>query len=104
MLSQTFMASIFGLIMNSALRRGVSASGGQITMKMMNKLSDAQSVGSLPAQLIPQMRVILHNGLHNIMLVSLVLMLIAGGINIWAQQLEKVKYAKLEAKGAKSAS
>ncbi|WP_203649352.1 MFS transporter [Secundilactobacillus yichangensis] len=103
MLSQTFMASIFGLIMNNSLRRGVAASGGQITMKMMNKLSDAQSVGSLPARLIPQMRVILHNGLHNIMIVSLVLMLIAGGINIWAQQLEKVKYARL-AKEQSSAS
>lgn len=102
MLSQTFMASIFGIIMNHALRRGVGASGGQITMKMMNKLSDAQSVNDLPAKLIPQMRVILHSGLHNIMLVSLILMLIAGGINLWAQQLEKAKYAKLAA--AKSGS
>ncbi|GAT18067.1 MFS transporter [Secundilactobacillus silagei] len=105
MLSQTFMASIFGLIMNSALRHGVAQSGGQITMKMMNKLSDASSVGSLPAKLIPQMRVILHNGLHNIMVVSLILMLIAGGLNIWAQQLEKAKYARLAAlKAEKSAS
>nr|WP_268873329.1 MFS transporter [Secundilactobacillus odoratitofui] len=97
MLSQTFMASIFGIIMNSALRQGVSQSGGQITMKMMNKLSDAASVTSLPAHLIPQMRVILHNGLHNIMLVSLLLMLVAGGINLWAQRLEKEKFAKIEA-------
>ncbi|MFC6255003.1 MFS transporter [Secundilactobacillus hailunensis] len=105
MLSQTFMASIFGLIMNSALRHGVARSGGQITMKMMNKLSDAASVGSLPAKLIPQMRVILHTGLHNIMVVSLILMLIAGSLNIWAQQLEKAKYAHLAAlKTEKSAS
>lgn len=83
--------------MNSALRQGVSQSGGQITMKMMNKLSDAASVTSLPAHLIPQMRVILHNGLHNIMLVSLLLMLVAGGINLWAQRLEKEKFAKIEA-------
>lgn len=93
MLSQTFMASIFGLIMNNALRAGVTASHGQITMKMMNKLSDAASVSSLPSHLIPQMRVILHNGLHNIMLVSLVLMVIAFVINIWAQGLERKKYA-----------
>lgn len=104
MLSQTFMASIFGIIMNHALRRGVGASGGQITMKMMNKLSDAQSVNDLPAKLIPQMRVILHSGLHNIMLVSLILMLIAGGINLWAQQLEKAKYAKLAAAKSSSAA
>ncbi|GAW99229.1 MFS transporter [Secundilactobacillus mixtipabuli] len=104
MLSQTFMASIFGIIMNHALRRGVGTSGGQITMKMMNKLSDAQSVNDLPAKLIPQMRVILHSGLHNIMLVSLILMLIAGGINLWAQQLEKTKYAKLAAAKSSSAA
>ena len=97
MLSQTFMASIFGLVMNSALRRGVNGSRGQITMKMMNKLSDAASIGSLPSRLIPQMRVILHNGLHNIMFLSLLLMLLAGAINIWAQQLEKAKYARLAA-------
>nr|WP_281349216.1 MFS transporter [Secundilactobacillus folii] len=110
MLSQTFMASIFGIIMNSALRQGVNASNGSISMKMMNKLSDAASVNSLPANLIPQMRVILHNGLHNIMLVSLILMLAAGGINIWAQRLEKAKFArkaalqKARAKAAASAN
>ncbi len=91
MLSQTFTASIFGLIMNSALRSGVAQSGGKITMKMMNKLSDATNLKTLPTQLIPQMRLILHNGLHNIMFLSLILMLIALGINLWAQRLERQK-------------
>ncbi|WP_461215960.1 MFS transporter [Lacticaseibacillus sp. GG6-2] len=76
-LSQTFTTSIFGVIMNHALNRGVAASGGTITMKMMNKLSDAASVGSLPQHLIPQMRNILHAGLHNIMVLSLIMMLLA---------------------------
>lgn len=89
MLSQTFTASIFGLVMNDALRKGVNRSNGSITMKMMNKLSDATNIKSLPAHLIPQMRVILHNGLHNIMVVALVLMLISLAINIWAQRMEK---------------
>lgn len=89
MLSQTFTASIFGLVMNSALRHGVSDSNGAVTMKMMNKLSDATNISSLPAKLLPQMRAILHNGLHNIMLLSLVLMFISLAINIWAQYLEK---------------
>lgn len=93
MLSQTFIASIFGIIMNRALRQGVNGSHGTITMKMMNKLSDANSIGGLPTHLIPQMRVILHAGLHNIMLLSLGLMLVAGGINIWAQGIEKRKMA-----------
>ncbi|WP_283679725.1 MFS transporter [Lentilactobacillus sp. Marseille-Q4993] len=94
MLSQTFMASIFGIILNNSLANGVADSAGKITMKMMNKLSDASSSGNLPANLLPQMRTILHNGLHNIMLVALALMVIALGINIYAQQLEKIKMKK----------
>lgn len=89
MLSQTFTASIFGLVMNSALRHGVSRSHGAVTMKMMNKLSDATNINSLPTKLLPQMRAILHNGLHNIMLLSLVLLLVSLAINVWAQHLEK---------------
>lgn len=95
MLAQAFMASIFGIVLNHALRSGVRHSGGTITMKMLNELSDASSVGSLPHQLIPQMRVILYNGLHNIMILSLALMLIAWGISIWAQRLEKQKLARV---------
>ncbi|WP_249778488.1 MFS transporter [Lentilactobacillus dabitei] len=89
MLAQAFMASIFGLVLNNALRAGVLHSGGTVTMKMLNELSDASSVGSLPHHLIPKMRIILYNGLHNIMILSLILMLISWGISIWAQRLEK---------------
>lgn len=91
MLSQTFMASIFGIIMNRALYQGVLQSGGKITMKMMNKLSDAANVSSLPSHLIPAMRVILHNGLQHIMLLALILMLISLCVNIWGLHLEKQK-------------
>lgn len=91
MLSQTFMASIFGIIMNHALYHGVVSSGGTITMTMMNKLSDAANVTALPAHLMPQMRIILHTGLQNIMFVALGLMLISFGINIWGLHLEKQK-------------
>ncbi|WP_203630275.1 MFS transporter [Lentilactobacillus fungorum] len=94
MLAQAFMASIFGIVLNNALKNGVQRSGGTITMKMMNELSDASSVGSLPQRLIPQMRAILYTGLHHIMWLSLIIMLVAGGISIWAQQLEKQKLAK----------
>lgn len=83
MLSQTFMASILGIILNQALFKGVRQSHGQITLKMMNKLSDAASVHLLPAHLIPQMRNILHQGLHNIMLVSLLILLVAAAILTW---------------------
>ncbi|KRM12811.1 MFS transporter [Paucilactobacillus suebicus] len=92
MLSQTFTASIFGIIMNSALRKGVESSGGTITMKMMNKLSDASNISSLPSKLIPSMRGILHNGLQHIMIMALILMLASLAINIWAQGIEKRKH------------
>ncbi|WP_082622581.1 MFS transporter [Agrilactobacillus composti] len=93
MLSQTFTASIFGLILNQALKNGIQHSSGQITMAMMNQLSDAKNVSALPRHLIPQMRRILFTGLHNIMILSLGLMLLALGINLWAQKLERQKQA-----------
>lgn len=93
MLSQTFTASLFGVIMNHALSRGIAASSGHITMKMMNKLSDAASVGSLPQRLIPAMRNILHAGLHNIMLLSLIMMLVALIISWHVQRQDHIKAA-----------
>ncbi len=89
MLSQTFTAAIYGIIMNAALRAGVVHSGGCITMAMLNKLSDAASVGSLPQHLLPAMRIILHHGLHNIMIVALVLMLVSLVINVFAEHRER---------------
>lgn len=86
--------------MNNALRDGVSKAGGSITMKMMNELSDASSSGSLPQHLLPQMRMILYNGLHNIMWLSLILMIISLLINIWAQKLEHDKVVKRAAKAS----
>ncbi|WP_268912260.1 MFS transporter [Lentilactobacillus sp. SPB1-3] len=91
MLSQSFTASIFGIILNNALRAGVKNSGGTITMKMMNQLSNVSTAKKLPRYLIPQMQTILHTGLHNIMLVALIIMLCAGALNIWAQGLERTK-------------
>lgn len=104
MLSQTFTASIFGIILNRALSNGVLRSGGRITMQMMNKLSDATNISSLPHNLIPQMRVILFNGLHNIMILSLGLMLVSLAINLWAQKLEREKYQLKHAGAAQTTS
>ncbi|PWG00600.1 MFS transporter [Levilactobacillus bambusae] len=86
MLSQTFMASILSLILNQALYHGVATSHGTITMKMMNQLSDASSVKTLPQRLIPAMRTILHSGLHNIMVTSLVVLVVAFLINAWSKR------------------
>ena len=44
---------------------------------MLNELSDAKSARFLPAHLLPLMRQIFHQGLHQIMLVSLILLILA---------------------------
>ena len=88
MLAQTFATAIFGIIMNNALRSGVQAANGRITIKMMNKLSDAGSSASLPQNLLPKMRSIMFTGLHNIMILGLILMLVAAALNLWALRRE----------------
>ena len=75
-LAQTVMAAVYGVIMNLALARGV-ASYNNITMNMLNKLSDAQSAKSLPSELIPQMRQIFYSGLREIMICALILLILS---------------------------
>lgn len=81
-LGQTLMASIYGVLMNVALNRGVKRSGGKITLAMMNKLSDAKSARNLPQELLPQMRAIMHSGIQIIMTVALMLLMLAFYLNI----------------------
>lgn len=86
MLSQTFTSSIFGVVLNRALANGVGSSHGRISMAMMNELSDASTSANLPKQLLPEMRTILHTGLHNIMLIAVVILIVAlvlAGVNLW---------------------
>lgn len=84
-LSQTFMSSIYGVILNHALIKGVVEAHGKITIAMLNKLNDSQSVGNLPKNLLPSMKQIMYGGLHNIMLIALVLLVIALIFNIGIQ-------------------
>lgn len=84
-LSQTFMSSIYGVILNNALNKGVAETNGKITIEMLNKLSNSKSVGDLPSDLLPLMKQIMYGGLHNIMLFALVLLIIALVFNIGMQ-------------------
>ena len=81
-LAQTMMAAIYGVIMNLSLEHGI-AHRTDITMAMMNKLSDYKAAKSLPADLLPEMRTIFHSGIKEIMLVSLILLLIATILNFY---------------------
>jgi EmrB/QacA subfamily drug resistance transporter len=89
MLSQTLTAAIFGLLMNSALRAGITDSHGTISMAMLDKLSNATTNQSLPKVLLPQMRSIMYSGLRSIMMLALALMLTALVLNLWALRREQ---------------
>ncbi|WP_025079880.1 MFS transporter [Lactobacillus hamsteri] len=91
-LAQTIMSAIYGVIMNLSLEHGI-AHRTDITMNMMNKLSDAASAKSLPQNLIPTMRAIFHSGIKEIMLVSFILLIIATALNFyfnWKKTPKKV--------------
>jgi len=75
-LAQTFMSSIYSVILNHALLKGVQGSNGQISMSMMNQLSNSKTAKNLPQQLLPQMKTVFFNGIHNIMTAALFLLLL----------------------------
>lgn len=81
-LAQTVMAAVYGVIMNLSLEHGI-AHRTDITMGMMNKLSDAETAKSLPQHLLPEMRTIFHSGIKEIMLVSFILLIIATIFNFY---------------------
>ena len=78
-MGETFMSAIFGAVLSLATG---SQLHGQITNSMMNKLTNPQTAKTLPANLIPEMKTILFNSLHTIMIICLVLALIALVINL----------------------
>lgn len=75
-LSQTLMAAAYGVILNNQLFKGVQHSHG-ITMTMLNKLSNAETAGSLPKALVPTMRNILYNGYRDIIIAAIILIVIS---------------------------
>lgn len=85
------MSSIYGVILNLALIKGVKASHGHITMSMMNKLSNAAVAKDLPQAYVPEMKRILFSGIHNIMLTALVLIIFVILILAYLFRREAVK-------------
>lgn len=88
-LGQTFMAAIFGAVLSLSTATQAVGTRGRITTEMINKLSNANTAGELPQQLIPAMRTILFNGLHTIMLVGFGLVVVSFILN-WVRR-EPVK-------------
>ncbi|KRO00689.1 MFS transporter [Companilactobacillus kimchiensis] len=77
-LGQTFMSAIFGAVLSIST---ASQDGGKVTSRMINKLTDASSAKNLPQDLLPQLRTILFNGMHMIMIIGFILIIIAIVIN-----------------------
>lgn len=87
-LSQTFMSSIYGVILNHALVKGVRHSHGKVTIEMMNQLSDTQAARFLPQSVIPAMRKILFAGIHQIMWLATALLLLSFLVTLFIQSKE----------------
>lgn len=97
-LSQTFMSSIYGVILNIALMNGVKHSNGNITMAMMNKLSNAADAKYLPENLIPEMRRIFFQGIHSIMLTAMILIILVIVILLYLFRREHLAKVQLQNK------
>ena len=80
------MAAVYGVLLNFELARGVAQTKGKISLEMMNKLSNPVTNKELPLNLIPQMQLILHQGLHTIMLTATGLLLVGLAFSLWAQK------------------
>ncbi|WP_204121986.1 MULTISPECIES: MDR family MFS transporter [Levilactobacillus] len=81
-LGQTIMVSVFGIIMNLEMARGVASHPGT-TMGMMNKLINPQTAKELPAHLLPTLHGILYQGLHVIFIAGAILILVSFAVNFF---------------------
>ncbi|MCT3398143.1 MDR family MFS transporter [Lentilactobacillus hilgardii] len=79
-LGQTLMISVFGIVMNMTMLRGVRQTDGA-TLKMMDKLINPQTANELSGAILPKLRMILYSSLHNVFVVGLILILTAYAIN-----------------------
>lgn len=89
-LGQTLMVSVYGVVLNLQLAKGVSGHPA-VTMGMVNKLIDPATAKSLPAHLLPTLRQILYNGLHHIYFFSVVIMIIALVVNLFDRTKETLQ-------------
>lgn len=90
-LGQTFMASIFGAILNFNNRIQINQNH-QLNLSMINRLTDPKTANTLNPSLVQTLRKILFNSLHLIMIIGLVLLVIAFVINLFRK--EPIKKAR----------
>lgn len=84
------MLSIYGVIFNTTINSGISKNKAlKITIDMINKLSDSAISAELPKKSLEILHGILFNGIHGVLLTSLVLLLIALVLNALNTRLKK---------------
>ena len=86
-IGQTIMISIFGLVLNASMNKGLEAKIDLgVTKDMMNKLINPQTVKSLPSNLVGDLREILFNNLHQVYLVGITLVAISFILNYFQKE------------------
>lgn len=81
-LGQTLMVSIFGITMNTQMAKGVSHYPG-LTLKMVNRMINPETAGSLPAGMLQSAKNVVFSGLHAIYLVSFIILILAFIVNLF---------------------
>ncbi len=79
-LAQTIMLAVYGIVMNATLAHGV-AQHHDINLRMLNALINPHTAKNLPVALLPTLRRVLANGVHNVFLVALLLVIVALLVN-----------------------
>ncbi|KRM60021.1 MDR family MFS transporter [Secundilactobacillus malefermentans] len=92
-LGQTLMVSVFGIVLNVTMAKGVN-SHQSTSMSMMNKLINPKTATDLQEKLLPILRHILYQGIHYVFILGVCLILIAFVTN-WFDRPE-IKQDKLE--------
>ncbi|WP_236632721.1 MDR family MFS transporter [Bifidobacterium xylocopae] len=80
-LGQTLMISVFGIVMNVVMARGVAGTPG-LTATMMDRMINPETAGQLPARFLEPARGIVYDGLRAIFIVGLVILLAGLAFNL----------------------
>lgn len=89
-LGQSLMMSAFGIVMNMTMMGKVASSNG-ITLNMMDKLINPQTVSELPGKMLPELRQILYSSLHNVFILGLILIVLAYAANSYDRSKKSKK-------------
>ena len=89
-IGQTIMISVFGLVLNASMNKGLAEKEALgVDKEMMNQLINPHTVSSLPTNLIGDLREILYNNLHQVYLVGIVLVVISFVLNAFQKEIKK---------------